>query len=95
MGLNYTDIGLIACWVKISADNILKYLSNFPRKEIGFDISSRLSPGDNLHEVPEPSFGREIRQILALHKFIWIFVVHVKIFIQAPSFGIKCIYDVM
>ena len=34
----------LACWVKISADNNLKYFS----KKIGFDISCKLSPQETI-----------------------------------------------
>ena len=33
----------LACWIKISAEDILKYYSYFSKK-IGFDISCKLSP---------------------------------------------------
>ena len=33
----------IACWVKISADDILKYFSYFSL-EVGFDMRCKLSP---------------------------------------------------
>ena len=42
----------IACWVKISADDILNHFSYFSMK-IGFCISCKLSP---LHEMSDPIF---------------------------------------
>ena len=43
----------IACWVKFSVENILKYLSYFFQKT-GFDIYMQI--GDNLHEMSNPVF---------------------------------------
>ena len=42
-----------ACWVKNSADDILKYFSNFSKKT-GFAVLCKLSQGDNLHEMFKP-----------------------------------------
>ena len=57
----------LVCWVKISADNILKYFLYFPQK-IGFDISCKLSP--NLHEKSVPIFWEQEK-----YQFVvcWIF----------------------
>ena len=41
-----------ACWVKISADDILKHFSYFPQKT-DFDISC------NLHEMSKPVLGEK------------------------------------
>ena len=41
----------LACWVNISADDMLKYFLYFPQKT-GFDISCRLS----LYEMSNPVF---------------------------------------
>ena len=43
----------LALWVKNSANDILKYFSNFPQKT-GFDISCNVSNGENVHELSNP-----------------------------------------
>ena len=41
------ELQYLACWVNISADNILKYFSYFPQKK-GFDISCKLIPKETI-----------------------------------------------
>ena len=51
----------LALWVKISADDIMKYVVLiFPRKQI-LKISCKLSHMD-LHEMPNPVFWGKIRE---------------------------------
>ena len=51
-----------ACWVKYSAEDVLKYFNYFSKK-IGFDISSK---GDNVHEISNPVFWKKRRKINVL-----------------------------
>ena len=54
----------LALWVKISADNISKYFSNFSKKT-GFDISCR-HVGDNVHESQTCFLGKIRKNIINL-----------------------------
>ena len=49
----------LACWVIMSAGDILEKKSCFSQK-IGFDTSCKLSPMDNLHEVSNLIFMKPI-----------------------------------
>ena len=45
----------LSYWVKISADEILKYFLICFNHKIGFDVSCKLSPKrDNLHAMTNP-----------------------------------------
>ena len=44
----------LVCWLKVLADDILKYFSYYPH-EISFNVSCKLPPGDKLHEKSNKS----------------------------------------
>ena len=57
----FRDIYTKALWVKITADDLLKYFFNHIQK-LGVDISYKLS-GDNLHEMSKPKKRQNLHEM--------------------------------
>ena len=62
------QLSIIACWVKILADNILKYFSYFSQTT-GFGISCKLSPMETIRMKCQILFSGENKKNISLSSY--------------------------